>query len=109
MKCMRSYTGKLLAISFCCSLAACKQKPTSTSGIQQAALQSAATNFGSDVAFLKQHTETIVLKDSTSKAAIVVIPAWQGRVMTSTATGDTGRSYGWINYDLVEADQPRPH
>ncbi|ASZ14273.1 hypothetical protein KTO58_02565 [Chitinophaga pendula] len=105
---MRNYTGKILALSLCYSLIACKQKPAS-SGNQQATLQAAAITFGGDVSFLKQHMDAIVLKDSTSKSAIVVVPAWQGRVMTSTATGDTGRSYGWINYDLVEDGQPQPH
>lgn len=105
---MRYYTGKILALSFCCSFLACKQKPAS-SGNQQAALQPSAITFGSDVSFLKQHSDAIVLKDSTSKSAIVVVPAWQGRVMTSTAAGDTGRSYGWINYDLIEEGKPQPH
>lgn len=66
-------------------------------------------HFGADVAFLQKHVETIVLKDSTSKAAIAVVPAWQGRVMTSTASGDTGRSLGWLNHDLIENGQPQPH
>ena len=25
----------------------------------------------------------------------MVIPAWQGRVMTTSASGDEGDSYGW--------------
>ncbi|MEL7337940.1 MAG: DUF6786 family protein, partial [Planctomycetota bacterium] len=35
-------------------------------------------------------------------AAIVVVPQYQGRVMTATARGDKGVSSGWINYDLVK-------
>src|SRR5690606_18128867 len=61
------------------------------------------THFGADVAFLQKHVKTIVLEDSTSKAAIAIVPAWQGRVMTSTAAGDTGRSLGWLNHDLIES------
>jgi len=28
-------------------------------------------------------------------------PELQGRVMTSTANGNQGKSFGWINYDLI--------
>lgn len=66
-------------------------------------------NFGADVAFLQKHTATIVLKDSTSKAAIAVVPAWQGRVMTSTANGDNGRSLGWLNHSLIADGKVQPH
>lgn len=31
----------------------------------------------------------------------MVIPAWQGRVMTTSASGDEGDSYGWINYRFI--------
>lgn len=55
--------------------------------------------FGHDAAFLQEHTDAIVLKDG--KAAIVVVPEYQGRVMTATARGGKGASSGWINYDLV--------
>ncbi|MEM9586929.1 MAG: DUF6786 family protein [Planctomycetota bacterium] len=56
--------------------------------------------FGADVAVLKQHTDAIVLRDGD--AAVVVVPEYQGRVMTATARGDQGLSSGWINYDLVK-------
>ncbi len=29
--------------------------------------------------------------------------------MTSTANGDSGNSYGWINYKLIESGQYQPH
>lgn len=66
-------------------------------------------NFGADVAFLQNHVETIVLKDTTSKAAIAIVPAWQGRVMTSTASGDDGRSLGWLNHSLIADGTIQPH
>ena len=56
--------------------------------------------FAKDAAFMKKHTDAIVLKDGQS--AIVVVPEYQGRVMTATAQGDNGLSSGWINYDLVK-------
>lgn len=56
--------------------------------------------FGRDAAFLKEHTDAVLL--SNGDAAIVVVPEYQGRVMTATAEGDSGASSGWINYDLVK-------
>ncbi len=32
---------------------------------------------------------------------------YQGRVMTSTASGDSGNSYGWINYNLVASGEKK--
>jgi hypothetical protein len=57
------------------------------------------SNFGEDVTFLRKHTDAIVLR--RGDAAVAVAPAYQGRVMTSTATGDSGNSYGWLNYKLI--------
>lgn len=56
--------------------------------------------FGYDAEFLKQHTDAVVLKKGN--AAVVVVPQYQGRVMTATARGAAGSSSGWINYALVE-------
>ena len=58
------------------------------------------SNFGEDVAFLEKHTEVVVLRQGD--AAVAVAPAYQGRVMTSSATEDTGTSYGWLNYKLIQ-------
>ena len=63
-------------------------------------LPNTPSNFGEDVAFLKKHTEVVVLRQGN--AAVAVAPAYQGRVMTSSATGDTGTSYGWLNYKLIQ-------
>jgi len=57
------------------------------------------STFGEDVAFLKKHADVVVLRNGD--AAVAVVPAYQGRVMTSTATGDGGNSYGWLNYKLI--------
>jgi hypothetical protein len=65
--------------------------------------------FAYDLQFLNQHKETLVLEDSTGNARIAIIPGWQARVMTSTANGDAGFSYGWINYNLIRSGKPAPH
>ena len=69
----------------------------------------AEMNFGEDVAFLTRHVETIVLGDSTLGPRIAVVPAYQGRVMTSTAAGDLGQSYGWLNYEHIVSGKVVPH
>ena len=57
--------------------------------------KTAAATFGSDLEFLKEHTDAVVL--GTGNAQVVVVPKYQGRVMTSTAEGAEGVSFGWIN------------
>ena len=61
---------------------------------------SAENNFGEDLSFLQKHSDARVLKNG--QAQIIVVPQWQGRVMTSTAAGASGDSYGWINYEVVK-------
>ncbi len=63
--------------------------------------------FGEDISFLKQHVHTIILENHEG-AAIAIVPAWQGRTMTSTAQGHGGISYGWVNYDLIESGRIDP-
>ncbi|MBN1816586.1 MAG: hypothetical protein JW828_04450 [Sedimentisphaerales bacterium] len=65
--------------------------------------------FGQDVEFLAEHTDAFVLSDPDGQAQVAVVPAYQGRVMTSTAGGTDGLSYGWINYDLVASGKFEPH
>lgn len=67
---------------------------------EQAAKGSEAMSFGDDYLLLEQHTDAIALR--RGQAAIVVVPEYQGRVMTATAMGDSGPSSGWINYELVK-------
>ena len=68
-----------------------------------------AANFGDDCAFLKKHTDLIVLSDRKGLAQVAVAPAWQGRVMTSTPGGEAGASFGWINRELIASGKLQPH
>src|ERR1019366_5203447 len=68
-----------------------------------------AATFGDDVAFLRQHQQVIELTDATGQARVAVVPAWQGRIMTSTAGGSGGDSYGWVNRELIASGQTVPH
>ncbi len=72
------------------------------------ATQSSAT-FGEDLAFLKKHTDVVVLKDSATKARVIVAPKYQGRVMTSTANDADGPSYGWIGREAIASGKRQPH
>ena len=67
--------------------------------------------FGYDLQFLKKyHKDLILLGDeSDAGAQIIILPAYQGRVMTSTAEGDGGMSFGWINYELVDSNREEEH
>jgi hypothetical protein len=65
--------------------------------------------FGDDVAFLRDNTEVIVLSDPSTGARVAVAPAYQGRVMTSSANGDDGTSYGWLNRKAIASGERQPH
>ena len=66
-------------------------------------------NFGSDIAFLKEHTDVFVLKSPNSEGRVAVIPGMQARVMTSSAEGDAGKSFGWINRELIPKKEKQDH
>lgn len=72
-------------------------------------LRSRPSNFASDLEFLREHVDTIVLSDPSGAAKVALVPAWQGRVVTSTAEGDSGAGFGWINHELVAAREIRKH
>jgi hypothetical protein len=56
-------------------------------------------SFGYDLHFLQQHDDSVaVLKANDGKAQIIVSPKYQAKVFTSTANGDEGLSFGWVNY-----------
>lgn len=63
--------------------------------------------YGYNRDFLKRHTGIIELK--SGKSAITIVPQWQGRVMTSSADGESGYSYGWINHSLISSGKIQPH
>lgn len=70
---------------------------------------SVADTFGNDLTFLKKHVEVAVLTDAAGQAQVAVVPALQGRVMTSTAAGSAGISFGWINRELMDSGKRSEH
>ena len=69
----------------------------------------AKNTFGDDLKFLKKHTDVVVLSDETGNGQVAVLPKMQGRVMTSTAGGTDGLSFGWINRELVASGKFAEH
>jgi hypothetical protein len=68
-----------------------------------------AASFGDDLVFLQQHTDVVVLHDPSYTAQVAVAAAWQGRVLTSTAGGAGGTSFGWINRELIASGKLQQH
>ena len=63
--------------------------------------RSQAVLFKEDIDFLTKHSQVVVLSDEDGNAQVAVNPDLQGRVMTSTAGGPDGPSFGWINRELL--------
>lgn len=70
---------------------------------------SGPATFGDDLAFLKQHADTVVLTDTKGDAQIAIVPAWQGRVMTSTSSGLAGPSHGYLHRERIASKTPTDH
>lgn len=66
-------------------------------------------SFGDDLAFLRQHTQVVVLSDADTRAQVAIAPAYQGRVMTSTADGPTAASFGYLHRPGIQAGARQPH
>ena len=62
--------------------------------------------FDADRAFLRSHDSALVTLAS-GRAALVASAKYQGKVFTSTATGE--ESFGYLDYDALEAVAPDPH
>ena len=73
------------------------------------AQQENGNSFGEVVSFVNQHSKLLVLADDGSGALIAVWPAMQGRVLTSSATGPGGQSFGWFNRELIASGKVQQH
>ncbi|MEO6328027.1 MAG: DUF6786 family protein [Ginsengibacter sp.] len=64
--------------------------------------------YGYDAAFLKKHLSSVIeLQDEAGNAKLLLSADYQGRVMTTTAGGDSSTSFGWLNYELLSAKQKK--
>lgn len=64
--------------------------------------------FGYDLEFLRKHHKDLVLLEN-GDAQLIVLPAYQGRIMTSTAEGNAGASFGWLNHELIASGKFTEH
>jgi hypothetical protein len=53
--------------------------------------------FGYDLQFLKKQDSTLIVLLS-GNSRVIISPKYQAKVFTSTASGEKGLSFGWINY-----------
>ena len=66
----------------------------------------AKATYAYDAQFLKKYLPHLVELQSGNRK-VLLSAAYQGRVMTSTASGDSGNSYGWINYNLIASGEKK--
>ncbi|HRP56324.1 DUF6786 family protein [Agriterribacter sp.] len=93
---MNKYFSSLWSISFLIIvLMSCNESQP------EKAVEYAKGSYGYDAAFLKEHLDNTIELWNEAGARVLLTADYQGRVMTSTASGDSGNSAGWINYDLV--------
>ena len=58
--------------------------------------------------FASRGINTVELKSADGMSRMLSVPAWQGRVMTSTTGGDDAPGYGWINYGFIASGEVNP-
>jgi len=75
----------------------------------QPATPTPPARFVSDIAFLRQHTNLVLLDDPSGSAQVAVAPAYQARVMTSTPGGKDAPSFGWIGRAAIASGKRQPH
>ncbi|MDR1517247.1 MAG: hypothetical protein LBS52_03970 [Dysgonamonadaceae bacterium] len=65
--------------------------------------------FGYDVKYLSERDSLIVLKSNGGESQVIVSAKYQGKVFSSTANGLDGKSLGFVNYKVFEADAIDEH
>ena len=93
------YVKLLIVPIFIATFASCVEEKT----------EMAKKTFGNDLAFLKKHTDVVILSDTSGSSQVAVLPTLQGRAMTSTAEGTEGLSFGWINRELIASGKTVEH
>lgn len=65
--------------------------------------------YGYDRDFLAERgIRTVELVSADGMGRVLMVPAWQGRVMTSTAGGRAAPGYGWINHGFIASGEFNP-
>jgi len=92
----------IAAIVTACNQPADKQEKLATDS------SFAKGSYGYDAAFIKQHTSK-TLELTNGNAKVLLSADYEGRVMTSSANGDSGASFGWLNYNLISSGKKVEH
>src|ERR1700753_3364543 len=91
------------------ALASCKSKSGGSSAQDSTAADTAGKGtFAYDLKFLQSKDSVVVLKNEAGTSQIIVSPKYQAKVFTSTADGDKGHSFGWVNYKEFDLKTPDP-
>jgi len=98
--------GIILSLVICLLVSACKKNQTNDNNNKD---EGGIMSFQKELQFLKSYVDVIELSDNKGKAKLICVPAWQGRVMTSSADGDKGLSFGWINHELIASREIQEH
>lgn len=86
------------------TLTGCQGNKTENGATQ---METDSSSYAFDRNFLEKYDSVIELKNGPSR--VLLVPAYQGRVMTSTCNGDSGHSSGWINYNLIKSGKNLKH
>lgn len=87
-------------------LISCQSKKNAVS-TETKSIEMLPGTFAYDRDFLTKHKSVIELR--RGNAGLLLVKDYQARVMTSTADGDAGKSYGWMNYNLIQSGELKPH
>ena len=100
---LKTFCKTLIIAQFIMTISSCNNSTNKNqSGQENDTANYTKGTFGYDLNFLKQHDSVIVLKSNNDNAQIIVSPKYQAKVFTSTANGDNGFSFGWVNYTAFD-------
>ena len=114
MKSIINFCGSgmvLRSMVFCtllCSLGCKTKTEQSANTLANDEVAFSKGSYGYDREFLSRHYKDLVILEN-GESSILISPELQARVMTSTATGDEGKSFGWINHDLIKSGEKNEH
>src|SRR5205814_4320726 len=86
---------------------ACNNNSDQRTKAKEHCSRSTGHTYAYDADFLTSHTKELVELQNAEGAKVLLSTDYQGRVITSTATGDSGTSYGWINYGLISSGKKK--
>ena len=103
---------RFVFVTFMTAFAACNNSENNSSREEKDLPNSEEVkgSFADDLGFLQRyHKDLLILGNGSSGTQVIIAPAYQGRVMTSTAEGNSGLSFGWINRELIASGKPAEH